>query len=356
MGEPYPTFQAALSSTPFSGTKADTSTATPVGLLPQTQQPTEAPGLSGDRERLTKIQADRTLIQQQLHIISENRFAPMRRNPWQLALTTALNGKQEPADATYKRYGIMTDLLKADAQLAEEERLLTTPNPTVQKDVSEGEGRKRRGAEMEWLAEFNRQRGLPQVPQEIQIQYKEKGYSLNEAAAKASGDDEIKRIIGAANAGQEVGPEGVPSLGLTGRMADVAMAGAKHGEKVRKEKAEEDSGALPVMGLFKKPGELFSAMQTDLNKTLEDEMYYTVKKTETLDPMGRPMERKFRNAAQLKAARADVASRWTGYEKYFPNFVEKGFTDVPAIEPAQGDVDVNAIRKKLTQPKAAEKK
>jgi hypothetical protein len=362
----YPFFQKAISdSTPFSGTMADTSTPTPEGMATQTPQApvaTEAPGEAGNRERLRKIQADRGLIQQQLEFVAKARTT--RTNPWSLAIHMALEGHigKESAGETYHRYAIMNDLLKNDAQLAEEERLLTTPNPAVQKTGDEAADRQRRAADMNFLDRFNRERGLPQVPQEIQIQYIEKGYSLNEAAAKAGkgGDDEIKGLISAANAGQEVGPEGVSALGLTGRMGDVAAAGAKHAEKVRQEEAErkakEDSGALPVLGLFKKPSDLFAAMNTDLRTTLDDEMYYTIVKTETLDPMGKPMERKTRNAAQLKAARADVASRWPGYEKYFPNFVEKGFTDVPVVDPAQGDVDVNKIRKELTKPKATEKK
>lgn len=341
----YPLFQNALrDSTPFSGTMADTSTPTPEGQQTQvsvTPQATESPGPSGNQERLRKISEDRGLIQQQLRILSTMRY--VSADHWKDAANLALTGKDmEPAGMLYKRHEAMQGLLKMDAQFAQEERLLTTQSPQQQVATNAATDRERRAAEMNFLDKFNSERGLPPVPQEIQIQYIEKGNSLNEAVRKAGGSDEVKGLINAATLGSKVGPEGAGTLGLTGSQATAAAAGAKYGEKIRASKASGASGGLPVLGLFKAPNQLYSAMRQDFNQTVKQEQYLKLHKYKVPDSMNPTVmvdkERYIRHKDGDREARADVAARWPGYEKYFPNFVEKGFTDVPAVDPGQDDV------------------
>lgn len=355
----YNTFQSALSSTPFPNTKADTTIPTPSGDLTQTPtptpSPTEMPGPSGDAERLRKIQADRSLIQQQLQLVSQMRGTQVGPFRWTQAFTLALNGREkEPASATYRRYGMMSELLNADAALAQEERLLTQPSPTQQADMSDAADRERRRGFVDHINELHRQAGLPEIPLENAYQFIEKGYSLDQAVVKGAADDEVKKMISQANLGQEVGPEGLKSTGLTGRAADVAMAGAVHGEKVRREQKAKDE-TLPVLGLFKTPGELLRAMNTDYQDGLRIQGNYHMEKTETLDPFGKPTERMAWTPEEKKSARAYAAARWDGYEKYFPNYIEKGASDVPTVNPEQQGVDVNAIRKSLVKKPAETK-
>lgn len=331
---------------------ADTSTPTPMGQMTQAPQASEMPGDAGNRERLRKIQEDRTLIHQQLKIIQQMKWTPT--NKWGEAVHVALNGKNiEPADMMYKRFGAMNDLLQRDATLAEEERHLVTPNPITQQNVAEATDRGRRTSFVDSIDEQHKVLGLPPVPAEIRYQFIEKGISLNEAAAKGGAGDEIKGLIDAANLGEKVGSAGVPPLDLKGKTGLAASAGAKNAEKVREDKTKEDNATLPVLGLFKKPGELLSAMHTDFRDTLNTDGYYHMEKYEApgaVPGMTETRERKAWSKEETKNARAAVAARWPGYEKYFPNYIEKGFTDIPPIDPNQGGLDVNKIRKELTKP------
>jgi hypothetical protein len=122
-----------------------------------------------------------------------------------------------------------------------------------------------------------------------------------------------------------------------------------------------------VLGLFKNPAELNRAMHQDYRDALQQEGNYHWEKYKIPSPLGPQFstegQRKAWSPEEIKNARAQVATRWTGYEKYFPNFVEKGFTDVPAAPEAkpgaapsaqQGDVSVDSIRSRLREklPKA----
>ena len=133
MPETYPVFTSALSSTPFSGTMADTSTPTPAGSLPQVPEATELPGASGDMERAKKQVAniDQTVSQldeamrflQQAHYYSGSK--------WQKRLALGLHGKSdiEPPALMYKRFQMLNDLASTRSQYMDEKRRLIEPGP-----------------------------------------------------------------------------------------------------------------------------------------------------------------------------------------------------------------------------------
>lgn len=303
---------------------------------------------------MAKISQDRALIQEQLQYVASHRA--VRINPWQMAFQLALEGHNpvEPPSGAYARVGMMTKLLEADAQLAQEERLLAHPDPHQQMQIDKAADRERRAAHMNFLDRYYQQvlKQPNPIPQENQILYIETGYGLVSGVERPGGEDEIKAKIAAANAGQEVGPEGVGTLGFKDPMfAAIAAAGAKHGEKVRtdKEKAKEDT--FPVLGQFDKPAGLFQAMMQDYRETVKGEPYTVFEPYKAKDPLTGldvDKQRKVGPDKELqKQARAEVATRWPGYEKYFPNFVEKGFTDAPQVNPAQGDVSVEKKRAEL---------
>ncbi len=360
----YPLFQNALKdSTPFGGTMADTSTPTPQGTqpqvqppLPQTPQANEMPGQSGDRVRLDKIQQDRALLHEQMNYVATHRST--FKNPWHYAFELAISGKTETPSAAYERLTMLNRMLTVDAGLAQEERLLNQPSPTQLAINDQAAGRERRAADMNFLDRFYKSRGLPNpVSQEIQMQYIEKGYSLNEASANQGEDDILKAIQAGVNIGQDA-PEAVPLI-PEGTARKAGEAGAKESALARQRKATEDAKKksdeerFPVGGLFKSPGELLTHMHTDYRDELNTEGNYHWEKYEVPDPIfpnrTQTKERKAWNADDKKQARAAVAAKYQGiYEPYFPNFVEKGFTDAPQLPP-QEDVDVQKIRKSLRE-------
>lgn len=354
----FPLFQSVeKDSTPFAGTMADTSTPTPMGTQPQVPEVPEAnelPGNSGDRVRLEKIQQDRQLIANQLNTLKTMRW--VNKNNWSRRFNLALTGQDmEPAQMMYKRYEAMEGLLRIDAQLAQEERILTEPSPVDQAAGKEARDRERRSQQMQFYETFASANGIPLPPQWqlIKTNYIETSYGLKEAITKP--EDEIKGLIDSAQLGEEVGEEGVTQLGITGKKGIAATYGARQDKKERDEKNADEGDNFPVLGLFKKPNELFQALHKDYQDQLNVDGYFHMEKYDApsdIPGVTKKLERRAWSPEDKKNARAAVAARWPGYEKYFPNFVDKGFTDptpidTPPVDPKQDDVNKIKLREDL---------
>jgi hypothetical protein len=189
----------------------------------------------------------------------------------------------------------------------------------------------------------------------VRAQFIEGGYGLDKAAGE---QDPIKAATAAAELGAKAGDvSGDPTIPAP--MRSFVGAGAKQGARVRAEKKSDDAAAdaTPVLGMFKNPGQLNTAMHQDFKDLLNTDGYFHMEKYETGDTLRPEGERRAWSKDEIKNARAAVATRYPGYEKYFPNFVEKGFTDAPVDIPAADQKDVTvqqkraALKAKLAQAK-----
>jgi hypothetical protein len=371
MSESWPLFQSSLSSTPFSGTMAETSTATPAGELPQTPVANEMPGASGDRARAEKLKSSAALdtaIQTSSELLKHLNDMKWSKHPksarWVRRQRLGLNGNKdtEPPEMMYRRFQAMSEVGRNLQTLLEEKRLLESPSPgeAAALDTKGREQEKAAAAAIErerrtaTVSEIEKLQGHPMDPN-VRAQFIEGGYGLDKAAGE---QDPIKAATAAAELGAKAGDvSGDPTIPAP--MRSFVGAGAKQGARVRAEKKSDDAAAdaTPVLGMFKNPGQLNTAMHQDFKDLLNTDGYFHMEKYETGDTLRPEGERRAWSKDEIKNARAAVATRYPGYEKYFPNFVEKGFTDAPVDIPAADQKDVTvqqkraALKAKLAQAK-----
>jgi hypothetical protein len=317
---------------------------------PETPEATEAPGRSGDQARIKKIQQDRALLGNVLQNLYDIRDKWRSSSVFTRWHNKALYGRDvEPPDMMYKRHDAITDLLKTDAMLAEEERLLTMPSPTAQSDASDAARREARAAQMNWLDKFNQQRGLPMVPQEIQLQYIEKGYGLDQAAAKDGEDDIIKQLTGAAKFGQEVGAEAAAELAPDrDNLRKSAVAGAKYGAKVRAESKDggEEKGKYAGFDTMAQLTSAVGAAEEDISETLKEEVEengYFINPMTGMREAGKVFNKRLTESG-AKEARKRALATFPGAEKWLPNYINQ-----QAPEPVQMDVNKIKIRQRLAE-------
>ena len=249
----WPLFQSSLSSTPFSGTLADTSTETPAGALPQTPQANEAPGVSGNRARAEKLQSQDVLnsaIDQERSIMQHLEGLRWSNHPnsknWNRRLGVSLNGNRdvEPPEMMYKRYEAIAMHGRNLQSLLEEQRLGNQLSPFEQaylaetgKNIGEQQQVVDRQRSFEVVnARIKEQKAAGLIPldtheftpDEIAI------LSLNPTAnvrgkegGVASPEDLVKQATASAAAGRALGPGGIDLLPSNQRPA--ARAGYKTG-------------------------------------------------------------------------------------------------------------------------------
>jgi len=257
-------FQSAISSTPFSGTMAETSTETPAGTLPQTPVANEMPGASGDRARAEKLKSPAALdaaikqFSDLLQWLDQRKWSrhPNSKNwqekmaKWQ-RLGLSGNEDREPPEMMYQRVKAMTDVAGKLQTLLEEKRILESPGPgeAAALDTKGREQEKAAAAAIErerrtaTVSEIEKLQGHPMDPN-VRAQFIEGGYGLDKAAGE---QDPIKAATAAAELGAKAGDvSGDPTIPAP--MRSFVGAGAKQGARVRAEKKESDADSKKYAG------------------------------------------------------------------------------------------------------------
>jgi len=261
MSESWPLFQSSLSSTPFSGTLADTSSPTPAGELPQVPQANEAPGPSGDRARAEKLKSSEALdaaIQQHSELLKHLNDMKWSKHPesdrWVRRQRLGLNGNKdtEPPEMMYQRFKAMSEVGRNLQTLLEEKRLLNQPSPeeaAMQEGIAkltvhgiEVSDRKRKVDEANVTL---RSMGLPEIPPDKALAFSENPTA--NISEKGNGpEDAAKAIKAAQDIGQQATPEGITHLPLS--MQGPAGDALKAAEKVRLEKKTSEADKTKVAG------------------------------------------------------------------------------------------------------------
>ena len=347
----YPLFQNALTSTPFSGTLADTSTPTPAGEVPQAPVATEMPGTAGNNERIRKIVESLDLLEKTFKQVAEAKPAPSQVS-WQRRLRLAMHGVSPDDDtgAMYLKAKVLGELSGRMKELEEELRLQSRPSPQEAQAQKEAADRERRAGEMNWYDRFRRSNtALPEIPIHKQEQYIESGYGLG-VDEHGGPEDLLKKITGPAKAGADFG-KGIVGL-LPKEDQAAATVGAINAERERalRTKAEADDKKY---GGYKTLAQLKSATQGDYDRILRNMPETGTEKKVFSDPIDGPklFDVPAHSEADAKEARRRVAAANPALLKWIPDYVEQGDAarSVEDAPPPQGDV---SFEKKIAERKA----
>jgi len=372
----YPLFQSAISSsTPFPGTYAETASPTPAGSKEQQPQESayEAPSLENIQEDQRAYEADQ---KRKLADLSVSRAQLLRQrmmaqnmkwskhpnsSRWVRRQALGLNGNKdvEPPEMMYKRMQHverMTDQIHA---IDEQIRLTSQLSPYTESRLKELGDLDAKEVDVQRQMDFLNDVINPALvemgkdPLDPDTVYTLARNRTASPQGRYGENDPIKRGIDAAKLGAEATAAAADDPSIPEPLRNIVRLGAKQKAIEDAKKDKENSPDLPVLGLYKQPKDLYGAMHTDFKDMLNTDGYYHMEPYEVPSPMpGMPAQKRERKAwskDEIKQARAAVATRYPGYEKYFPNFVEKGFTDIPNPSAAgdQKDLDIQALRARL---------
>lgn len=369
----YPLFQSALSSAPFPGTMADTSTPTPASGSQPLQSPyvfpneqeivaNEAEYERQRRERLANWEQQAVALETQMRGLQNAKWSKHPdSNRWVRRQRLGLNGNKdaEPPEMMYQRFQAISHMQNQLNTIREQIRLESQPSPfetARQQEMGKAFAEKAEiEARLGLLNQFNEM--LPEgqrLPPDSIL-----NLALNPTAGTKGRygdveDDPIKRGTAAAGLGAAAGSAAADDPSIPEPLKNLVRLGAGQDAKVRQEKREKgDEDNFPVLGLFKSPGEFLGKMHEQFRLNRDQEGFYHMEKYTApgnIPGTTETRERKAFSKEEDKANRAAIASQYPGYEKFFPNFVEKGFTDVPNTSPAdegQKDVQTQATRAKI---------
>ena len=373
----YPLFQSAISSsTPFPGTYAETASPTPAGSKEQQPQESayEAPSLENIQEDQRAYEADQ---KRKLADLSVSRAQLLRQrmmaqnmkwskhpnsSRWVRRQALGLNGNKdvEPPEMMYKRMQHverMTDQIHA---IDEQIRLTSQLSPYTESRLKELGDLDAKEVDVQRQMDFLNDVinpalvGMGKDPLDPDTVYTlARNRTASPQGRYGAVDDEVAKLTAAAKYGQEAGPGGV-DLVKDGPLRLAAKAGANNAIRIRKEKGLESNpeDKFPVLGIFKSPGEMLRTMHSDFMANRKLDEYSEPDEIEVPSSMPNfpPVKKQIRKYTKEldRMNRIEVASHYEGYEKYQPNYIEKGLLDVPNTpSPDQKDVDVGATRARL---------
>lgn len=329
MSESYPLFQSAISSAPFGGTMADTSTQTPAGALPQMPQATEAPGSSGNRERAKKIGQDIEAIRAEAGRIQSLKY--VSKSHWGRRLEIAMNGgDMEPPALMYKRFEAVSALRNQEAALLQEQRLLEQDSP-FDRALAEGKGkdaadalvRSERRRQIEEVNAHLVAAKLPEIPEATRLAF-EWNQTTN-ISKSADEQDPIKALTGAAGLGAATNADFASDKLIPEPLRAAVRAGAKTAEKTRADKKKSDDEKGKYAG-FDTLTQLTSAVDKKFDDIKKEQGLEVQEKVIGKDPLTQmPVERSRTVLSKEGAAEARrrALAAYPGAEKFLPNYAEQ---------------------------------
>ena len=360
----YPLFQSALSSTPFSGTMADTSTPTPADGSQQQQAPYVSPEQS-HADLLAKEEADARQRQVTLQALGQQKqerlaeIARVKNLQWvgrptsKLARRqrTFLNGNDprnlEPPEMMYQRLKILEqmhgDVQKIDDQI----RMASQLSPYE-------EALRRNSGEEQAKTEYT-QREIDYLNNVVNPALQKIGKppldpdTIYEMARNRTASpkgrygevDPIKQLTDAARYGDTVDKSGI-ALAPEGPLRLAAAAGHAQGERVRTEKATSKTEKPPSLSA------IYNIAARELDDVLRSLPPSGIRKVMGKDILGQPdptatpIDVPYHNAEDLKKARAEVARRMPFVVERIPGYVDAGGSALPgaqALEDAKAQED-----------------